>query len=54
MEFIARFPLDFPALRRLTKWMAFLKALLDTTCFAGVAVKGWEGTETGCIGEQFR
>jgi hypothetical protein len=27
---------------------------LDTTCFAGVAVKGWEGTETGCIGEQFR
>jgi hypothetical protein len=28
MEFIARFPLDFPALRRLTKWMAFLKALL--------------------------
>jgi len=22
---------------------------LETSCFAGVAVKGWEGTETGCI-----
>jgi len=28
MEFIAMFPLDLPALRRLTKWMAFLTAVL--------------------------
>jgi hypothetical protein len=27
-EFIARFPLDLPAVRRLTKWMAFLTAVL--------------------------